>query len=163
MAILSSLALLLLFSSHASSSSPTKPALALRAETACSAATRADIEEALGHTVANGKESRTDEGSVCSYVGAGGEVTILLQHAAAKLDVPEELRNLKASFPNATMREAPGIGRRAVFLDMPDIGTQLHVIRGDYDYLMISVLGFGDATRVAPAAEKIARKALDRL
>jgi hypothetical protein len=161
--MLSSLWLLLLLSSHSPSAAPAKPALALRAETACSAATRADIEEALGHTVANGKESRTDAGSVCNYVGAGGEVTVLLQHAAAKLDVPEEIRNLQASFPNATMREAPGIGKRAVFLDMPDIGTQLHVIRGDYDYLMISVLGFGDATRVGPAVEKIARKALDRL
>ncbi|MGA3025341.1 MAG: hypothetical protein ABSF98_11255 [Bryobacteraceae bacterium] len=163
MPILSLLPLLFLVFSHSPSAAPAKPAFALRAETACSAATKADVEEALGHSVANGKESRTDAGSVCSYVGAGGEVTVLIQHASAKLDVPEEIRNLKASFPNATMREAPGIGKRAVFLDMPDIGTQLHVIRGDYDYLMISVLGFGDASRVAPAVEKIARKALDRL
>jgi hypothetical protein len=161
--MLASLSLLLLSSSHSPSAAPARPAFVLRAETACSAATKADIEEALGHSVANGKESRTDTGSVCDYVGAGGEVTVLLQHARAKLDVPEEIRNLKESFPNAIMREAPGIGKRAVFLDMPDIGTQLHVIRGDYDYLMISVLGFGDATRVAPAVEKIARKALDRL
>lgn len=162
MPLLSSLSLVLLLSSNSPSAIPVRP-IELRAETACSAATKADIEEALGRSVANGRESRTDEGSVCSYVGAGGEVTVLLQHASAKLDVPEEIRNLKASFPNATMREAPGLGKRAVFLDMPDIGTQLHVIRGDYDYLMISVLGFGDAVRVTPAVEKIARKALDRL
>jgi hypothetical protein len=161
--MLSSLSLLMLLASNSPSAMPARPALALRAETACSAATKADVEEALGHTVSNGKETRTDTGTVCSYVGAGGEVTVLMQHAAARLDVPEEIRNLKESFPNATMREAPGIGKRAVFLDMPDIGTQLHVIRGDYDYLMISILGFGDATRVAPAVEKIARKALDRL
>jgi hypothetical protein len=96
-------------------------------------------------------------------MGAGGEVTILMQHAASKMNVPEEIRNLKESFPNANMREAPGIGKRAVFLDMPDIGTQLHVIRNDYDYFMISVLGFGDPAHVGPAVEKIARKALDRL
>jgi hypothetical protein len=162
MPVLTSLPLLLLLSSHSPSALPVRP-LELRAETACGAATRADVEEALGRTVANGRESRSDGGSVCSYVGAGGEVTITLQHAAAKLDIPEEIRNLQASYPTATMREAPGIGKRAVFLDMPDIGTQLHVIRSDHDYLMISILGFGDAARVAPAVEKIARKALDRL
>ena len=159
---LCTLSLLLLFSAG-SSTSLVRSAFTVRAETACAAATRADIEDALGHTVSNGKESRTDSGTMCSYTGAGGEVTVVLQHAAAKLDIPEEIKNLKASFPNATMREAPGIGKRAVFLDMPDVGTQLHVIRGDYDYLMISVLGFGDATRVSPAIEKIARKALARL
>ena len=163
MPLFSSLSVLLLLSSHSPSGLSAKPAIAIRAETACSAASKADIEEALGHTLSNGKESRTDTGTVCNYVGAGGEVTVLMQHAAAKLDVPQEILNLKESFPNATMRDAPGIGKRAVFLDMPDIGTQLHVIRGDYDYLMISVLGFGDATHVGPAVEKIARKALDRL
>jgi hypothetical protein len=162
MTLLSSLSLLTLLASHTSPALPSRP-IALHTETACSAATKADIEEALGHSLSNGKESRTDTGTVCNYVGAGGEVTVMLQHASSRLDVPEEIRNLQASFPNATMREAPGLGKRAVFLDMPDIGTQLHVIRSDYDYLMISVLGFGDATRVAPAVEKIARKALDRL
>jgi len=162
MLLISSLSLLFLASSNPSAL-PARPIVELRAQTACAAAPKAEIEEALGHTLSNGRESRTDTGTLCSYVGAGGEVTVLLQHATAKLDVPAELKNLKDSFPNATMRDVQGIGKRAVFLDMPDIGTQLHVIRGDYDYLMISVLGFGDATRVAPAVEKIARKAIDRL
>jgi len=161
--LLSSLPLLFFLASNSPSALTAKPEFAPRVQTACSAATKADIEEALGHTVANGQESRTDTGTSCNYVGAGGEVTVLVQHASVKLNIPEEIRNLKESFPNAKMREAPGIGKRAVFLDLPDIGTQLHVIRNDHDYLMISVLGFGDPARVAPAVEKIARKALDRL
>ena len=126
--------------------------------TACSAASKAVIEEALGHPLSNGKEQKSDSGSLCQYEGNGGQVTILLQHASDKLDIPEEIHNLQTTFPNATIREAPGLGKRAVFLDMPDIGTQLHVIRGDFDYLMVSVLGFGDAQHVGPAAEKIARQ-----
>ena len=158
--MLASLSLLLLLSSHSPSvSGGTSP---LRPLTACAAVPLADVEEALGHALANGKEQKTENGSVCQYDGNGGQVTILLQHATDKLDIPAEIRNLQATFPDATMREAPGLGKRAVFLDMPDIGTQLHVIRGDYDYVMVSVLGFGDAPHVAPAAEKIARHILIR-
>jgi hypothetical protein len=43
------------------------------------------------------------------------------------------------------------------------MGTQLFVIRGDHDFLMITVLGLGEPKRVAPAAAQIAKKALDRL
>jgi len=158
--MLASLSLLLLFASHSASvSSGTAP---LRPLTACGAAPRADVEEALGHALTNGKEQKTENGSVCQYDGNGGQVTILLQHSTDKLDISAEIRNLQATFPDATMREASGLGKRAVFLDIPDVGTQLHVIRGDYDYVMVSVLGFGDASRVAPAAEKIARHILIR-
>ena len=158
--MLASLSLLLLLSSH--SPSVSGGATPLRPLTACAAAPRADVEGALGHALTNGKEQKTENGSICQYDGNGGQVTILLQHATEKLDIPAEIRNLQATFPDATMREAPGLGKRAVFLDMPDIGTQLHVIRGDYDYVMVSVLGFGEASRVAPAAEKIARRILIR-
>jgi len=158
--MLATLSLLLLLSSH--SSSVSDAATPLRPLTACSAAPRAEVEEALGHALTNGKEQKTESGSICQYDGNGGEVTIMLQHAADKLDAEAEIRNLQATFPDATMREAPGLGRRAVFLDMADIGTQLHVIRGDYDYVMVSVLGFGDASQVAPAAEKIVRRVLTR-
>jgi hypothetical protein len=151
---------MLLLASHSPSTIPA--AVPLRYVTACSAATKAEIEEALGHALTNGKEQKAGNGSICQYDGNGGQVTILLQHATDKLDVEAEIRNLQATFPDATMREAPGIGKRAVFLDMPDIGTQLHVIRGDYDYVMVSVLGFGDASQVGPAAEKIARHILIR-
>jgi len=158
--MLASLTLLFLLSSRSPSvSSGTTP---LRPLTACAAAPRADVEEALGHALTNGKEQKAGNGSVCQYDGDGGQVTILLQHATDKLDVDAEIRNLQATFPDATMREASGLGKRAVFLDMPDIGTQLHVIRGDYDYVMVSVLGFGDASRAAPVAEKIARHILVR-
>src|ERR1035441_8754515 len=42
-------------------------------------------------------------------------------------------------------------------------GTQLHVIRDDGDYVMVSILGFGDAAAVSAAAERVARAALGRI
>jgi hypothetical protein len=37
------------------------------------------------------------------------------------------------------------------------------VIRDDRDYVMVSILGFGDAVAVSAAAERIARAALGRI
>jgi hypothetical protein len=39
----------------------------------------------------------------------------------------------------------------------------LHAIRDDREYVMISVLGFGDAASVSAAAERLARAALGRI
>lgn len=74
-----------------------------------------------------------------------------------------EIAGLKASIPESVIRKARGLGKRAFFLDIPGAGTQLYVINGDSDFLMVSVLGFGEAAQVSPAAESLARKALGRL
>ena len=55
---------------------------------------------------------------------------------------------------------APEFGR--FYLDVAGAGTQLHVIRGR-DYLMISILGFGDAAQVSNAADRLAKIALRRI
>ena len=61
------------------------------------------------------------------------------------------------------MRDAPSFGAQAFFVDVPGAGTQLHVIRGGREHVMVSVLGFGEAAQVSAAAERIARKVLGRL
>jgi hypothetical protein len=48
-------------------------------------------------------------------------------------------------------------------LDIADAGTQLHVIREDREYVMVSILGFGGAGQVSAAAERLAKIALGRL
>jgi hypothetical protein len=48
-------------------------------------------------------------------------------------------------------------------LEIGDSGAQVHVIRGEHDYLMVSVLGLGNAARVAEIAEALASKALARI
>ena len=49
------------------------------------------------------------------------------------------------------------------YLDLPDASTQLHIAKDNSQHLMISILGFGDASQVSGAAAQIARKAMRRL
>jgi len=44
-------------------------------------------------------------------------------------------------------------------VDIEGAGTQLPVIRDDRDYVMVSILGFGNAAQVSAAAERLARGA----
>ncbi len=100
--------------------------------------------------------------SSCDYAAGNGQVTVTLQRLAAKLDLPFEMKGLKAVAPKGRVREAAGMGTVAFFLDIPGAGTQLHVLRGERDYVMVSVLGFGEPEEVAAAAEAMARNALAR-
>ena len=45
----------------------------------------------------------------------------------------------------------------------PGAGTQLHIAHNSSQHLMISILGFGEASHVSGAAAQIARKAMRRL
>jgi hypothetical protein len=59
------------------------------------------------------------------------------------------------------VRLAPELG--GFYLDIAGAGTQLHVIREEREYVMISILGLGDATQVSAAAQRLAKIALGRL
>jgi hypothetical protein len=139
-----------------------KPA-PLRAVTACAAVTRPEVEQALGQSVLEGKEQTAATESTCDYTGVYGQVTVTIQKLPANPDIAAEIESLKQSIPGATVRNAGGLGPRAFFLDIKGAGTQLHVVRGERNYLLVSVLGFGEAAQVSAAAERLARTALDRL
>ncbi|HLJ50102.1 MAG TPA: hypothetical protein VKU01_29015 [Bryobacteraceae bacterium] len=139
-----------------------KPVAAMKTVTACIAATQADVEDALGRTLARGKEQTDAVQSSCDYAAGDGQVTVTIRRSGVKLDVPAQIADLKAAIPQGRIRELPGVGRQAFFMDLSGAGTQLHVIRGDGDYVLVSVLGLGEPEDVAKAAEKIARKVLDR-
>jgi len=139
-----------------------KPVSALKTVTACVAATQADVAEALGRAVGKGKEQTNAVESSCDYAAGEGQVTVTIRRSAAKLNIPAQIADLKAAVPEGHIRELSGIGKQAFFMDLAGAGTQLHVIRGDNDYVLVSVLGFGEPEDVAQAAEKIARKVLDR-
>ena len=155
-----SLLLLLLGNTKAA---PVERAMPLKNLSACAAVTRAEVEEALGQAVGKGREEAAGLESSCDYAAGNGQVTVTLQRLAAKLDLPFEMKSLKAAVPEGRVREAAGIATVAFFLDIPGAGTQLHVLRGERDYLMVSVLGFGESAEVAAAAEAMARKALGRM
>ena len=158
------LPLLLAFSSDGHVTAGKSPLLSLPG--ACTVVTRADVEQALGRPVGRGKEDSGEDSSSCDYAAGSGIVTITVQHARARLDVRAETASLQRAIPEGHLREVhlaempPDTA--AFYLDIDGAGTQLHLIRGGYDYVLVSVLGFGEPEHVSRAAEKMARKALQR-
>jgi hypothetical protein len=125
--------------------------------------TAADLERALGRRFGRGQEEGHGAESTCDYGAGNGQVSITIQRLSAKLDIPAEIESLKNSIAESTVRMISGLGSTAFFLDIAGAGTQLHVIRDDRDYVMVSILGFGDAAQVSAAAERMARAALGRI
>jgi len=162
MAALSYLPLLLAVTSHSPAPAPAVASAQIKAMTACLAVTRLEVEAAIGQPIGNGKEHKDRATSSCQYDGADGQVTVSIYRSLVRLNLSAEIKQLQKSIPEAKIRDVQGLGTRAFFMDMGGIGTQLHVIRGDYDYVLVSVLGFGGASEVSGAAEALARRALDR-
>ena len=130
---------------------------------ACAVVTKADVVQVLGMAIEKGEEQVEESTSTCNYARREGLVSVMVQRAKRKLNVEAEIAALKASIPDSAVRKVTGLGARAFFLDIPGAGTQLYVIHGESDFLMVSVLGFGEASQVSPAAKTLARKALGRL
>jgi hypothetical protein len=162
MQILAGLAFLLTAATHTPSTVPV-PVPKLKAQSACTVVTKAEIEAALGRPVSNGVEHKDTAQTTCDYTGGEGQITIALGHSPDKLDPDAEIAGLRKALPKGALREITDVGMRAYFLDIPHAGAQLHVVRGEHDYLMVSVLGFGGPAQVSEAAMSIARKALNRL
>ena len=157
------LALFLLFAAAA-----TRPAVVSRpvppkALGACWAVTPADVERVLGRQFGRGHEENHAAESTCDYAAGNGQVSITIQRLKAKVDIALEIESLTKNIPESTVRVLPGLGGVAFFLDLAEAGTQLHAIRDDRDYVMVSILGFGDAPAVSVAAERLARAALGRI
>jgi hypothetical protein len=144
-------------------SMPVQPAAELKSVTACSVVTKSEIERALGRAIGSARKLHGANGSTCEYLNESGQVTIAIRHSGATINIAAEIENLKQAFPAGRIREASGIGGRTFVVDLEDIGTQVNVFRGEHDYLLVSVLGFGGAARVATAAERIARTVSGRL
>ncbi len=130
--------------------------------TACSIATRADIEDAIGRQVSNGKEEIQGRASTCDYSVKGALVSITIQRLPQKPNLRVELAALKTEVPEGIIRTATGFPE-AFYFDIPGGGTQLHIISDKNEHLMISILGFGEASQVSGAATQIARRAMRRL
>jgi hypothetical protein len=121
------------------------------------------VEQALGRVVNHGREELQDARSTCDFTGRQGLVTITMQRSSVRLDLSRELTSLKAALPGAHISESRVINGIAYYVDIPGAGAQLHIVRDERDYVMVSVLGFGSASEVHDAAKKLALKALARL
>ncbi len=134
----------------------------VRTVSACRILTRAEIGLALGRRMSEGEEETDGPESTCDYASGEARVSIVVQRLEQKLDLRAEIASLLAAIPEGKLRQGPEMGGAALFLDIGTAGTQLHLVDGSR-YLMISILGFGDPSRVSQAAETLARMALARL
>jgi hypothetical protein len=139
------------------------PAPRFNALGACAAVTAGDLQLALGIPFGPGRETASGPQSTCDYTAGNALVSVTIQRLTAKPDIPVEIEALKRELPGSTVRTAAAFGAAAFFLEIAGAGAQLHVIHGERDYLMVSILGLGDAPAVTPAAERLARTALSRL
>jgi hypothetical protein len=130
---------------------------------ACTAVTSRDLERALGRQFGHGQEDTRGSESTCDYGTGNGQVSIVIMRLNEKLDLRAEIASIQRTVENAKVRMAPEFGTTAFFLDIDGAGTQLHVVRGERDYVMVSILGFGEAPTVSAAATRVAKAALGRL
>ncbi len=142
-------------------SSAPRPAPA-PALSACRVLTRAEVGLALGRRLSAGEEENDGPESTCDYAAGDSRVSIVVQRLDQPLDLRAEIASLLAAIPEGTLRKGPDLGGAALFLDIGTAGTQLHLVNGS-SYLMISILGFGEPSRVSQAAETLARMALARM
>lgn len=140
---------------------PSRPAAPLQLS-ACSIVTKNDVEDAIGRQVNSGKEEFQPRASNCDYAAKGGMVSVTIERLTATPNLKVELAAMKKGIPESVVREAPDFPG-AFYLDIPDAGTQLHIVNENNEHLMISILGFGDASQVSTAAAQIARRAMKRL
>ena len=83
-----------------------------------------------------------------------------MQRLDAAMDLDVEKSSLKAEFPGSVLREAKLAGADVFFLDLNGAGTMLYAIRNGREYVMVAILGFGEAGHVSTAALQLARTAL---
>jgi hypothetical protein len=124
--------------------------------------TRADVQSALGRSLGAGNEENITNQSTCEYRSPRGQVTVTIQHLSTDPDLPTEIAALQREIEGSVARPAPALGPRAFFLDINGAGTQLHVLHGR-DYLLVSILGFGEGGTISAAAEKLAQSAIARM
>lgn len=133
--------------------------LAIKALTACEAVTAADLQTALGVAFGRGVEAA----GVCDYSARNAAVSIAVRKLAVKPDLALEMDAMRRELPGAIARRVEGIAEAAFVLEIPGAGAQVHAIRADGEYVMVSILGLGEAANVERAAARLARLALSRL
>lgn len=128
----------------------------------CTLVSKADIEQAIDTPVGYGVPQMTAREDVCAYSNPKGTtVKISVYRSQNKRDLSTLADAARKALPNATVRELPGLGEKALLVEYPKGGTMLSVYRGG-DALVVMVYGIANGAKADAAAEKIARKAFSR-
>jgi hypothetical protein len=139
-----------------------KPRPAAEPLSACALVTKAEITEVIGTAIGDGRPMKDRDMDVCAFrTPKGDEVRIFVTRSTAKRDLGKVLGEARKAMPTATVREVPGLGDKALLVDLPAQGTLLSVYRAG-DALVVSVSEASDGAKADAAAEKIARKAFKR-
>jgi hypothetical protein len=128
----------------------------------CALINKADVKEASGKDVSDGKLTPNSGGPICEFkVGDLGAFSLLVRQAGLGETPDKIVQELKKRKIDAT--EAPGIGDRSFFTS-PGYGMiQLNTFKGS-TYLIVTLLipGTPEAAE-RTVAEKAMRKALSKL
>jgi hypothetical protein len=127
------------------------------APSACAVVTQAQVEAAVGNPVAAGVERTGPSHTACEFEGRNGAVTVELHQVAATVTLDQQTEALRQAFPDATFDKVKVGDTPGFAMHIPDTGTQIHLLRADRNYLLISVLGFRECQQ---AALGLARKVL---
>jgi len=139
-----------------------KPRPAAKPPSACALVTKAEISEVIGKTIGDGMPSKDRTMDVCAFTTPKGDtVSIFVTRSPDKRDLSKAVDQAREAMPTAKVREVPGLGDKALLVDLPTRETLLSVYRAG-DTLVVSVLEAGDGAKADAAAEKIARKAFKR-
>jgi hypothetical protein len=129
---------------------------------ACTIVSKAEIEQAIGIALGKGMPQAAGEADVCAYENPkGNKVKIVISRSRGKRDLSTLAAAARKALPNATVRELPGLGEKALLVEYPKGGTMLSVYRGG-DALVVSLYGIANGAKADAAVEKIARKAFSR-
>ena len=138
-----------------------KPRPAAKPLSACALVTKAEIEEVIGTAIGNGMPMKDGTMDVCAFTTPKGDkVSIFVSRSPDKRDLSKAVDQAREAMPTAKVREVPGLGDKALLVDLPN-RTLLSVYRAG-DTLVVSVAEAGDGAKADAVAEKIARKAFKR-
>jgi hypothetical protein len=126
----------------------------------CDAVTRRAVEDAVASYTMRARWDLLSR-ERCEYLADEGRVTIRYGHSHQALDVKSELAALKKAFPDSKARMVSTVAAPAILLDIRDSGAQVFAVAGDHDYVMVSILGFGESAHISETAQRLARSAMN--
>jgi hypothetical protein len=88
-------------------------------------------------------------------------VTVTIRRIETPIDLQAEAEGLKELIAGSTLRTLDAAGGRGFYLRIPEAGAQLYMVKDDR-FVLVSILGFGEADEVYGAARELASKAIGK-
>jgi hypothetical protein len=88
-------------------------------------------------------------------------VSVAIRRLEIPIDLQAEAAGLKALMEGSTVRTLDDARGRGFYLLIPESGAQLYIVKDDR-FVLISILGFGDAETVYEAARELAVRAIGK-